>query len=460
MIVVLRDLAADRLRRILGCSPRRVDVDDALTWAISLLSGRHSFSLARRYFAAFWARSMRRAEHEKEVQVRRLLACSGLVTAIAAGGWFGSNLAAAKAPVTVLEVRLGDKIRVVDAPIGCQVVRMRDLGGRDRRRLPPGRRARRHVRHALDLPRSRGDALPVEAHREACRRRSSRGRCSTVQIGPHQSEGLLPNLRGPSAGSPPTAAVASAPTVGAIPAVVSTPAIEPLSTLPGEVRRLGIDHAQPRRGWRTRCPDLVQPQSFSTEASIRSHWPRCSASRSPPRSGSLPFGALLSHIRSCPSARSASGLGTAVGGAIIGVLDQQLAVGLHVSAASLVLFALGVFCSVLVWDWFVELTLDARKRVLLVGSTDADALLAEELRTTPHARFDLVGAVSASEELTEIVNAQSSGHRRPHGRADVRTRRSSGCSMRAQTFASPASRASSSTPSDGCPSTRSARRGS
>jgi hypothetical protein len=62
--------------------------------------------------------------------MRRLLACSGLVTAIAAASWLGSGLAAAQAPVRVLEVRLGDQIRVVDAPIGCQVIRMRELGGR------------------------------------------------------------------------------------------------------------------------------------------------------------------------------------------------------------------------------------------------------------------------------------------------------------------------------------------
>ena len=62
--------------------------------------------------------------------MKRLLACSGLCAAVAAGSWLGAGLASTHAPASVLEVRLGDKIRVVDAPLGCQVVRMRDLGGR------------------------------------------------------------------------------------------------------------------------------------------------------------------------------------------------------------------------------------------------------------------------------------------------------------------------------------------
>ena len=72
--------------------------------------------------------------------MKRLLACSGLVTAIAAGGWLGSGLAAGHLPASVLEVSIGDKIRVTDTPIGCQIVRMKDLGGRiavDCRRAGP-----------------------------------------------------------------------------------------------------------------------------------------------------------------------------------------------------------------------------------------------------------------------------------------------------------------------------------
>ena len=60
----------------------------------------------------------------------RLFIVFALLTATAAGGWFVSNLAAAQTPDTMLEARLGDKIRVMDAPLGCRVVRMRQLGGR------------------------------------------------------------------------------------------------------------------------------------------------------------------------------------------------------------------------------------------------------------------------------------------------------------------------------------------
>jgi len=98
-------------------------------------------------------------------------------------------------------------------------------------------------------------------------------------------------------------------------------------------------------------------------------------------------------------------LGAAVGLAIVGAL-QSTPMGLDVSLWSLVLFALGVLGSALVWDWLVERVLDSRKRVLIVGSGRAGELLADELRTSPHAQYDFVGAVSALQELTEIVNAQ------------------------------------------------------
>lgn len=58
----------------------------------------------------------------------RVLGASAVVTLIAASGWFAS--AAAHGSGTVLEARIGDTIQVVDAPLGCRVFRMRQLGGR------------------------------------------------------------------------------------------------------------------------------------------------------------------------------------------------------------------------------------------------------------------------------------------------------------------------------------------
>lgn len=60
--------------------------------------------------------------------MRRVLVASAVVTATAASGWFAS--AATQRSGTVLEARVGDTIRVVDAPLGCRVFRMRQLGGR------------------------------------------------------------------------------------------------------------------------------------------------------------------------------------------------------------------------------------------------------------------------------------------------------------------------------------------
>jgi hypothetical protein len=74
--------------------------------------------------------------------VKRLLLISVFVAAIAACGSFAGNLAAgvAQTPNTVIEARLGDRISVVDAPIGCRVARLSQLGGRvavDCRRAGP-----------------------------------------------------------------------------------------------------------------------------------------------------------------------------------------------------------------------------------------------------------------------------------------------------------------------------------
>ena len=62
--------------------------------------------------------------------MRKLLATGALLVAAAAIGLIASALAPAQPRADVLQVRVGDRIRVVNAPIGCRVVRMRQLGGR------------------------------------------------------------------------------------------------------------------------------------------------------------------------------------------------------------------------------------------------------------------------------------------------------------------------------------------
>jgi hypothetical protein len=76
--------------------------------------------------------------------MRRLLVLPVLVAAAALSAWLASSqgAGAARGPEPkIVPVRLGDRIRVVDAPmIGCRVVRMSQLGGRvviDCRRAGP-----------------------------------------------------------------------------------------------------------------------------------------------------------------------------------------------------------------------------------------------------------------------------------------------------------------------------------
>jgi exopolysaccharide biosynthesis polyprenyl glycosylphosphotransferase len=101
----------------------------------------------------------------------------------------------------------------------------------------------------------------------------------------------------------------------------------------------------------------------------------------------------------------ASSVGAMAGLVVVAALNSSV-VGLHASFPWLVGAALAVFLSATVWGWFVDRTLAAKRRVLLVGAEGVEALLAEELRTSRRPRFDIVGAVAGSEELAEIVEAQ------------------------------------------------------
>lgn len=61
--------------------------------------------------------------------MRMLLVASGLLAAVVTGGLV-SGLAAAQTPSTLFEARVGDRIQVANTRLGCQIVRMRELGGR------------------------------------------------------------------------------------------------------------------------------------------------------------------------------------------------------------------------------------------------------------------------------------------------------------------------------------------
>jgi hypothetical protein len=71
-----------------------------------------------------------RALYREELEMKRFVAASAGVTALVAGGWIGSSFAAGQMPSRTIEVRVGDEISVANAPIGCRVVRMNQLGGR------------------------------------------------------------------------------------------------------------------------------------------------------------------------------------------------------------------------------------------------------------------------------------------------------------------------------------------
>jgi exopolysaccharide biosynthesis polyprenyl glycosylphosphotransferase len=100
-----------------------------------------------------------------------------------------------------------------------------------------------------------------------------------------------------------------------------------------------------------------------------------------------------------------AGVGTALGAIAVAALNSSL-LGLHASMPLLLGSALAVFVSATAWSTIVERALARERRILLVGSGGVDPALAEELDASPRARFDIVGAVSGSEELAEIVAAQ------------------------------------------------------
>jgi exopolysaccharide biosynthesis polyprenyl glycosylphosphotransferase len=101
-----------------------------------------------------------------------------------------------------------------------------------------------------------------------------------------------------------------------------------------------------------------------------------------------------------------TGVGTMLGLVPVAALNSS-AIGLHRSVLALAALALAVFCSAVVWDWFVYRTAAGRRRVLLVG-TDGVETLSQELSGCRRPAFDVVGTVagSGSAELDGVIEAQ------------------------------------------------------
>jgi hypothetical protein len=65
--------------------------------------------------------------------MRLLLALAGIAVAMALSSWFASDNganAASRGAARTVAVRVGDRIRVLDTPIGCRIAHMRELQGR------------------------------------------------------------------------------------------------------------------------------------------------------------------------------------------------------------------------------------------------------------------------------------------------------------------------------------------
>jgi hypothetical protein len=61
--------------------------------------------------------------------MNKVIAASALLSAMGTVGVV-SAFGASQTPARVIEARVGDRIHVLDAPLGCRVARMSQLGGR------------------------------------------------------------------------------------------------------------------------------------------------------------------------------------------------------------------------------------------------------------------------------------------------------------------------------------------
>lgn len=108
-------------------------------------------------------------------------------------------------------------------------------------------------------------------------------------------------------------------------------------------------------------------------------------------------------------------LGVGIGAAAIAALNGSY-LGLGLRWPWIAGTALGVWATTSIWERFVDEVLDARKRVLFVGTEGADVLLPEDLRRCRHSGFEILGSCRSStdgalppvgiEELERVVEAQ------------------------------------------------------
>jgi len=113
--------------------------------------------------------------------------------------------------------------------------------------------------------------------------------------------------------------------------------------------------------------------------------------------------AVLRDLFFSPVVVAALGAGFGLGGVLL--LDSS-AVGLRASTLELASLTLAAFASAIAWEWFVDRTTAGRRRILLVGSSDVEDALAEELSAHHHAGFELLGAVAGGPELATVVESQ------------------------------------------------------
>jgi exopolysaccharide biosynthesis polyprenyl glycosylphosphotransferase len=113
-------------------------------------------------------------------------------------------------------------------------------------------------------------------------------------------------------------------------------------------------------------------------------------------------------------------VGTFTGLIAVAAIDPWLP-GLQLGPAALLGITAGVWASAATWEWFVQHTSAGRRRVLIVGTEELAAAVAEEVGRAHASPFTLVGRIDAEEptaapgdvvcrgglgELAEVVEAQ------------------------------------------------------